>query len=163
MKKITLLIFALLYSATFAQLTQNSFWDNVRFGGGFGFSFGNNTTTFSISPTGIYDFNDNFSAGIGAGYQYSKRNNIKSNVYSLSLLSLFNPINEIQLSAEFEQLFASQKFKTQTVNRNYPALHIGASYRISRNVALGIRYDILHKKDKSIYASAISPVVRVFF
>ena len=45
---------------------------------------------------------------------------------------------------------------------NYPALNIGASYRIGV-VSLGVQYDVLFENSKSIYASAFSPVVRVFF
>ena len=41
----------------------------LSFGGGFGFGFGT-ITNISVSPVLGYRINDNFSAGIGFGYQY---------------------------------------------------------------------------------------------
>lgn len=164
MKKLFFCIALFLSLFTFSQENETqSFWDNVRFGGGFGLGFGNNTTTIAISPTAIYDFNERFSLGTGIGYQYSKRGDVKSNVFSASILSLYNPINEVQLSAEFEQLFVNQSFNNISDNFSYPALHIGAAYRIGQNFTLGLRYDLLYNENESIYASAVSPIIRVFF
>ena len=42
--------------------------------------------------------------------EYYKRNDVKSNVFSSGLLGLVNPIYEIQLSAEYEQLFVNSSF-----------------------------------------------------
>lgn len=149
---------------TFAQENDNTnFWDNVRFGGGFGFVFGNNTTTIAISPTAIYDFNESFSLGVSTGYQYSKRDNYKSNVYNIGVLSLYNPFEGVQLSLELEQLFIKQRFGLDTYNYNVPSLNIGAAYRVSYNVSFGFRYDLLYDENKSIYSSPLSPVVRIFF
>lgn len=163
-KAITLLLIG--FSITvFSQQQQNEskFWDNVRFGGGFGLGFGNNSTTIAISPTAVYDFNNKFSLGVGVGYQYAKRGDYKSNIFSGSILSLYSPFNSFQLSAEFEQLFVNQNYLNQKNSYDYPALYLGASYQIGRNVALGMRYDVLYDKNKSIYSSPISPIIRVFF
>lgn len=161
MKKLVTLAVLLISISGFSQ--ENDFWENVRFGGGIGLGFGSNSTTISVSPTAIYDFNEQFSLGAGVGYQYSKRGDFKSNVFSGSIVSLYNPINAIQLSAEFEHLFVNQTFNNAETSYNYPALYIGGAYRVSRNVSLGIRYDVLYDENKSIYASAITPIIRVFF
>ncbi|CAM1340857.1 hypothetical protein [Tenacibaculum amylolyticum] len=142
---------------------ENGFWDNVRYGGGLGVSFGNNTTNIAVLPSAIYDFNDQFSLGVNLGYQYAKRNDISSNVYSGGILSLFNPIPEIQLSAEFEQLFVNSTFNDIKDSYNYPALYIGSAYRVNEYFTVGIRYDVLYNSNQTIYASAFSPIVRVFF
>lgn len=164
MKRYLLPLLLLFSLNSFSQDNEpENFWDNVRFGGGFGLGFGNNTTTVAISPTAIYDFNESYSLGAGIGYQYSKRGDSKANVFSASVLSLYNPIYEIQLSAEFEQLFVSQSFGNLNDNFSYPALYIGAAYRIGQNFTLGLRYDVLYNENESIYASAVSPIVRVFF
>ncbi|WP_299620288.1 hypothetical protein [uncultured Tenacibaculum sp.] len=164
MKKIALLLLIFISFNSFCQDSDSSeFWDNVRFGGSFGLGFGNNTTTIAIAPNAIYDFSSNFSLGIGLGYQYAKRDDIKNNVFSTSLLSFYNPIQEIQLSAEFEQLFVNRSFQGIKDNFSYPALYLGASYNVNRNIAIGFRYDVLFDENKSIYSSAISPVFRVFF
>ena len=164
MKNIFFLICLSFCSLSFSQNeTDSDFWDNVRFGGGLGLGFGNNTTTFAISPTAIYDFNEKVSLGVSVGYQYSKQNDFKSNVYNIGVLSLYNPFEGIQLSLEFDQLFINQRFGLDTYSYTVPSLNVGAAYRVSRNVSFGVRYDVLYDQTKSVFASPISPIVRIFF
>lgn len=160
MKRVLFISFLFCCASLIAQ--ESNFWNNVRFGGGFGLGFGNNNTTIAISPSAVYDFNEQFSLGAGIGYLYNKQNSFSSNVYSGSIISLYNPMNEIQLSAEFEQLFVNRRSRSFKENYNYPALYLGAAYRTG-HVSFGIRYDVLYNKDKSIFASPISPIVRIFF
>jgi len=145
------------------QTYQPKFWDHVRFGGGLGLSFGSDQTTIAISPSAIYEFNDMFAFGVGTSYLYSKNFDFRSNVYGMSLISLFNPFEEFQLSAEFEQLFVNQKLTGfEDSNFNYPALYLGTAYRIGWFSA-GVRYDVLYDATKNIYASPWSPIVRFYF
>jgi len=163
MKKITILLFCLI---SFSILAQNEnkpkFWDHVRFGGGLGFGFGSNSTTINVSPSAIYDFQNGFALGIGVGYLYSKVNDFKSNVFSPGLVALYNPMDEVQLSAEFEQLFVSQKFGNLKGSFDYPALYLGVAYRTGW-AAFGVRYDVLYDERDSIFASAFSPIIRFYF
>lgn len=164
MKKILFFIFLIGATIGFSQENEEyNFWNNVRFGGGLGLGFGNNTTTFAISPTAIYDFNEKVSLGVSVGYQYSKQNDFKSNVYNIGILSLYNPFEGIQLSLEFDQLFINQRFGLDTYSYTVPSLNVGAAYRVSRNVSFGVRYDVLYDETKSVFASPISPIVRIFF
>lgn len=164
MKKIVILLLIGVSTSVFSQQqNETKFWDNVRFGGGFGLGFGNNSTTIAISPTAVYDFSEQFSLGLGVGYQYAHRGEYRSNIFSGSVLSLYSPFNNFQVSAEFEQLFVNQKYINQKHGYNYPALYLGASYKLGRNVSMGVRYDVLYDKTKSIYSSPISPIIRVFF
>ncbi|CAL2087635.1 hypothetical protein [Tenacibaculum sp. 190524A02b] len=160
MKRVLFISF--LFGCASLTAQESNFWNKVRFGGGFGLGFGNNNTTVAISPSAVYDFNEQFSLGLGVGYLYNKQNNFSSNVYSGSIISLYNPMNEIQLSAEFEHLFVNRRSRSFTENYNYPALYLGAAYRTG-HVSFGIRYDVLYDKNKSIFASPISPIVRIFF
>jgi long-subunit fatty acid transport protein len=163
MKKITILLFFLIsYSILAQNENKSNFWDHVLFGGGLGLGFGSNSTTIAISPSAIYEFNDDFALGLGTSYLYAKNGDLKSNVFGVSLISLYNPLEEIQLSAEFEQLFVNQKLFNQKNSFNYPALYLGAAYRVGWFSA-GIRYDVLYDEDKSIFASAFSPIVRFYF
>lgn len=163
MRKLTFITFILLFSITYSQNDKPpKFWDNVRFGGGFGLGFGSNSTTIAISPSAVYEFNDAFALGIGASYLYAKNNDLKSNVFGAGIISLYNPTQEFQLSAEFEQLFVNQKLGTLKNNYDYPALYLGAAYRIG-SFSAGLRYDVLYDDTKSIYASAFSPIVRFYF
>jgi len=153
---------------SFAQTQNNDFWNHVRFGGGIGLSFGDGYFSGTLAPSAIYQFNNQFAAGVALNGTYASfKNNANATILGGSVLALYNVIPEIQFSAEFEELNVSRKYKyigSTDVTRNYwyPALFIGAGYR-SNNFTIGIRYDVLYDKDESIYANAFAPFVRVYF
>ena len=171
LKKVLSVLFFLTISASlFSQTsttTSNDFWQHVRYGGGIGLGFGNGFFSGTLAPSAIYEFNEMFALGVGLNGTYSSRKNYyNSTVLGGSLIGLFNPIREIQLSAEFEELNVNRKWNSQlnVENQNYwyPALFLGAAYR-SQNVAVGIRFDVLYDRDKSIYGDSWMPFVRVYF
>ncbi len=146
---------------------SSDFWSHVRFGGGIGLGFGDGFFSGTLAPSAVYEFNNQFAFGAGLTSTYNtQKNAYKSTVLGGSLIGLFNPIPEIQLSAEFEELNVSRNWddRLAIANENYwyPGLFIGAGFR-SRNVAVGIRYDVLYDKQKSIYADPWAPFVRVYF
>lgn len=146
---------------------KSTFWNHVRFGGGVGIGFANGDFNASISPSAIYQFNDQFSAGVGLNFNYAKFRDNKFLAYGGSVLSLYNPLPFIQLSGEFEQLRINQSRNFGILNAgedNYwsPALYLGAGYT-QQNITIGIRYDALYDEDTSIYATAWLPFVRVYF
>jgi hypothetical protein len=146
--------------------TKSEFWSKVRFGGGVGLGFSSDFTNIAISPTGIYQFNDKVALGVGVSGNYSKRKDyFEATVFGASLIGLFKPINELQLSAEFE--YNNVNFKDLRINESdnywYPALYLGGGYAIGNFGAIGMRYDVLYNDRKSVYGSAISPFIRVFF
>ena len=163
-----LLLFFVIPFQSFSQdaSQENDFWKNVRFGGGIGLSFGDGFFSGTLAPSAIYDFNDKFALGLGLNGTYnSLKNSYKSTIFGGSIISLFNPLPEIQLSGEFEQLNVSRKFDNNLFeddNYWYPALFLGAGYRM-KNISVGIRYDVLYDKDKSIYADPWAPFFRVYF
>ncbi|WP_438977327.1 hypothetical protein [Polaribacter sp.] len=161
MKKILLFVFLGISFVSFSQ-QKSDFWDNVRFGGGFTLGFGSQTTV-GISPSAIYDFNNGLAIGAGVGYLYSEINDFTSNVYSTSIISLYQTNFNLQFSSEFDYYFANQStFNGGSVSTNFPALHLGVAFNQGR-FAVGVRYDVLYNENKSIFASPISPVVRFYF
>lgn len=159
------------YSPTWGQMATSrntsDFWDHVRFGGGIGLSFGDGFFSGTLAPSAIYEINRQFALGVGLNGTYNKqKNTYKSTVLGGSLIGLFNPIPELQLSAEFEELNVTRnwddRFAIANENYWYPALFLGAGFR-SHNVAVGIRYDVLYDKNKSIYGDPWAPFVRVYF
>jgi hypothetical protein len=169
-----LLVFLLIGSFSlnvFSQLNasgySSDFLSHVRFGGSVGFSFGDGFFSGTLAPSAIYEFDKQFALGVGLNGTYNTQKNFyKSTVFGGSLIGLYNPIQEIQLSAEFEELNVNRKWNNRLAiadeNYWYPALFVGIGYR-SNNVAIGIRYDVLYDKNKSIYADAWAPFVRVYF
>jgi len=104
-----------------------------------------------------------FFLGSGITYIYSERGASSTNVYGMSLISLYQiPVIGIQLSGEFEQSFAKQTDSFGSVNTNFPALYFGAAYNKGR-FTFGLRYDVLYDENKSVYASPFSPIVRFYF
>lgn len=146
--------------------SNSDFWQKVQFGGGLGLSFGNRYTDISVAPSAIYNVNEYFAVGLGAQYTYVKQKDFyNSNLYGGSLITLFNPIPEIQLSAELEQLRVNVKgIGTNNFSDNFwnTGLFLGAGYR-SNNVTIGARYNILHDENKSAYSDAFMPFVRFYF
>ena len=145
--------------------TKSDFWKHVQFGGGLGLGFGSGYTDITIAPTAIYNFNEYFALGTGVQYSYLRQKGFfKSNNYGGSIIGLFNPIPEAQLSVELEQLRVNLTYENIDVTENFwnTALFLGAGYRME-NVTIGARYNVLFDKDKNVYGDAFMPFVRVFF
>ncbi|MFD0989376.1 alpha-ketoglutarate decarboxylase [Mariniflexile jejuense] len=168
--KITIVFFAIFSCNTNrlnAQQSDSTFWRNVRFGGGIGLSFGDGFFSGTLAPSAIYEFNNQVALGVGLNGTYNKQKDFyKSTILGGSLIGLFSPINNIQLSAELEQLHVNRCFDSSIniENDTYwsPALFVGAGYR-NGNVTFGIRYDLLYDENKSVYADALTPFVRFYF
>lgn len=169
--------FIILFFVSFASFSQNTsepFMNNVRFGGTFNLGFGNNYTTIGISPSAIYDFNQQFSAGVSMSYLFSKgkyyypnsneRFEATTNMLGGSLIALYNPFNAFQLSAEFEQMHVNYKDDRFPESSEWiPAIYLGLAY-YTGNIAFGMRYNVLfNSTNRSIYSSAFTPVFRVYF
>ena len=88
-----------------------------------------------------------------------------SNIYGASFIALFNPIEEIQLSTELEQLRVNRTFEgLSSGSDNFwnTGLFVGAGYRMD-NVTIGARYNLFFKTDNGVYGDAFMSFVRVFF
>ncbi len=158
----------LMFSPALAQLQgpPSDFWSRVRFGGGLGLGFSNRSFTIAVAPSAIYQVSPQFATGVGLNFNYSEFDESKFTAYGGSLVSFFNPIPQAQISAEFEQLRVNREdfiFGERFEDSFWvPALYLGIGFG-NRNVMAGMRYDVLFNNEKSIYASAWSPFVRVYF
>ena len=145
---------------------QSEFWDNVRYGGGVGVGFNNAGFNASVSPSAIYQFSNQFSAGIALNFIYSKINDDKLVAYGGGLVSFYTPLDFLQLSAEFEQLRVNREVATNIgvidIDDWVPSLYLGIGYR-SRNFTVGMRYDVLYDDETSIYLNPWAPFVRFYF
>ena len=173
-----LLLVTLLFSANVseAQIAENvpkqksEFWNRVRFGGGIGLGFGSGYTNIVVAPGAVYEFNKYVSAGLGLQGSYiSVREQYKSFIYGASIISLFHPIEQIQLSAELEQVRVNAEYdfidaNNASITENFwnPALFLGVGYRMN-GLTVGVRYNVLFNEKDRVYADAFMPFVRVFF
>ena len=136
----------------------------VHFGGTLGLSFGSGFTNIVVAPSVIYDVNQYFSAGAGVQGSYvSWKNNFESYIYGASIIALVNPIEQIQLSAELEQLRVNTTYQDNFKDNFWnTALFVGAGYR-TNNVTVGVRYNVLFKESNNVYNEAFMPFIRVYF
>jgi len=168
----TLLIFFVFFSlSSQAQIEpekqKSEFWNHVYFGGGIGLSFGNNFFSGTLAPSAIYSFDDRFAVGTAINFSYnSEKYFYESYIIGGSILGLFNPISQIQISVEFEQLYVNRNFDDRTIFLDesywYPGLYLGAGFNTGP-VTIGVRFDVLYDSERSIYANPYNPFVRVYF
>nr|WP_294934066.1 hypothetical protein [uncultured Flavobacterium sp.] len=152
---------------TIVSHQKSDFWRNVQFGGGLGLSVGNNYTDIMVAPSGIYNLNEYVSVGLGMQYAFVKQKDLfQSHIYGPSLIGLFNPIPEAQLSVELEELRVNNTYTqfSPDIKDNFwnTSLFLGAGYR-AQNVTIGIRYNILYREANNVYNQAWLPFVRVYF
>lgn len=170
-KSLFVLLFAFVFNPLLAQdpnystSQQSNFWKNVQFGGGLGLSFGSGYTDIALSPSAIYNINSIVAVGTALQLGYvSAKNDYTSTIYGGSLITLVNPIPQIQLSVELEEINVNTDYKYYGVSDSFwnTALYVGAGYRTG-NVTLGLRYDVLFDDNKSYYSNGFLPFVRVYF
>lgn len=148
--------------------SKSNFWSRVQFGGGVGLSIGSGYTDITLAPSAIYNLNEYVALGGGLQGSYvSSKNYFDSTIYGGSLVALFNPIEEVQLSLEIEQVRVNNVYK----ETGFPAfkdnfwntgLFIGGGYRVD-NITIGARFNVLHDKNKNVYSEAFMPFVRAYF
>jgi hypothetical protein len=146
---------------------KSEFCKNVQLGGGLGLNVGGGFTDITVAPSAIYNVNEYLSLGVGLQGSYvSVKNNYNSFIYGGSLIGLVNPIKEIQLSVELEQLKVNTKFESsfQIPSRHFwnTGLFLGAGYR-TNNVTIGARYNVLFNENDNVYSNAFMPFIRVYF
>lgn len=150
---------------------KSEFWKKVRFGGGLGLNFGNNTTNISVTPSALYQPNEYIAFGPGLNYTYQKFGDLSTSLFGGSAIVIANPINFLQISGEFEQLRVNQSIEGGADIDPFwnTAIFFGAGYRLNIGGnslgAIGIRYNVLFDENESnrVYADAWQPFVRVYF
>lgn len=170
-KRLTFTVFLLMSWTVLAQDAppqhgQNNFWRKVQFGGGIGLGVGNGYTNISVAPSGIYNFNKYFSAGLGLQYSYLKQKDLySSSMYGGSIIGLAQPIDQIQVSLEIEQLRVNLNHNNSAISTDdfwNTGLFLGAGYHMN-GITIGARYNLLFQDDKGVYGDAIMPFIRVYF
>lgn len=146
-------------------------WKNIYYGGSVEVGFGRGFSNISLVPSVLYQLNPQFGVGFGLQYNYyAVKNSFTNKSYGTNVLLTYNPISEIQLSAEIEQLYVRSSYKnsyksfTQT-NTSFwnTAFFLGVGYSNS-GITVGLRYNILHNKSSQlVYSEAWMPFVRLYF
>lgn len=151
--------------------TKSEFWKKVRFGGGLGLNFGNNTTNITVAPSALYQPNEYVAFGPGLNYTFQQFGDLRTTLIGGSAIILANPISFLQLSGEFEQLRVNQTLDGGVDPDPFwnSSLFLGAGYRLNIGGnslgAVGIRYNVFFdgSDPNRIYPDAWQPFVRVYF
>jgi hypothetical protein len=164
--RIAFLVCFIVFVGNSQQIDPHPFWGKVRYGGGLGLGFGNNSFNLQLAPSAIYEANTYYATGMGLQLNYSKFGDDKFVGYGATWMNFFNPVPMIQLSTELEQWrvnLSNNSFGT-SIEDDYwlTSLFLGVGYR-SDGVTFGIRYDVLYDEGRSIYADPWIPFIRVFF
>jgi hypothetical protein len=167
LRKAAAFAIACLSISTMHGQEDREFQDKVRFGGSLGVGFGSGYTDVTVAPGALYEINE--FVGVGAGLQgtyVNRRNNFSAFMYGGSVLAVVNPLPQIQLSAEVEQLRVNLDVDENRRNfdRNFwnTALFLGVGYR-TNNVTIGLRYNVLYDENEMVYSDALMPFIRVYF
>jgi hypothetical protein len=167
----TMLFVLFISNALWAQTTTTTpspseFWKKVQFGGGVTLNVGNNYSTFGVAPSMLYNVNEYISTGAGLQVSYTSGPNFSAMMYGISATALANPVENIQLSVDLEELKVDRTNKSITPNYKdtiwNTALFLGAGYRTG-SITAGVKYNVLHKAGNNIYNEAFLPFVRVYF
>jgi hypothetical protein len=140
----------------------------MQYGGGIGLGFGNGYTDISLAPSAIYNINPYLGVGLGLQGSYvSSKDYFNSFIYGASIITLLNPIPQIQLSVILNESRVNNEYELQrsdTVKDNFwnTALFLGAGYRTG-NVTIGMSYNVLYNENDNVYGDALLPFVRAYF
>ncbi|CAM4174222.1 hypothetical protein ZORO111903_05280 [Zobellia roscoffensis] len=173
--QLALVIGALFFSInTSAQVTEVAVQDSMavvnkrlRFGCGFGLSFVGGTN-IALSPNLMYSLSNKVSLGVGLQGSYTSIKDLqKTTTFGGNIISQYQPIEKLMLLLEFAQLKVNTTTETVTgdIETDYwdSALFIGAGLNITKNIAIGAKYNVLYDKDESVYTSPILPFVNIAF
>jgi hypothetical protein len=154
---------------SYGQQKESGFWDRMRYGGNLGGNFSTNFSSVLVAPQAIYQVNDLVGIGAGLNYSYSERDlnrsdDFKSTIAGSSLIAIAQPLDFLQISADFEYLHVNRNFADSSLDNTYwvPALFLGAGYG-QGNFVIGARYDVLFSERRSVYQNGIQPFIRVLF
>ncbi len=169
---LTLVLITLVFTQPLcAQGGRSGFWGDVQYGGGLGLGISRDYTNVLVAPSAIYQLNDYFSTGVGLMGSFVKSKNnfaesFSSKILGGSLIGLVNPLENIQLSAELEQMHVQQQITTNSIQLKddfwNTALFLGIGFR-SENLTIGLRYNVLFDEKDRIYADPYMPFVRLYF
>ncbi|MEQ9405770.1 MAG: hypothetical protein RIM99_19420 [Cyclobacteriaceae bacterium] len=150
MKKALILTFCVMSTGVFAQSKLS---DKIYFGGGFGFSAGNNVTNISLSPQVGYKITPRFSSGFGITYQYVKFKSIDTSIsnFGWSIFSRYNVTQQFFAYTEFENLkfeYFTSFNPERTDSDTYNSLLVGAGYTESlagrASFSISALYNVLY-------------------
>ena len=127
MKKVCILLFLLLFTVKKSYSQKDisdsaGLFERLYFGGNFGFSVGNTSTSIALSPTVGYMISPKLSSGLGVVYQYYtyktfSNERFTNNVYGGKIFSRYNLLPNIFAIGEIEYIHSPYYVLNPRTNR----------------------------------------------
>lgn len=137
----------------------------LKLGVGFGLNFVGGTS-ISLSPNLTYHLTDKFAFGGGLLFNYTAIKNLqKTTTFGANILANYYPIPKLLTTVEFAEMHVDRKNLITAVDDDFwdSALFVGAGYQITSKISVGGKYNLIYKKDKSVYSSPFVPFVNINF
>lgn len=176
MKKLYFILTILMVTFSNAQVginsSNNSNNNKWTFGGyaGLGGSFGNNGgTSIYLSPRVGYKITDNLESGLSGKLTWAKYKNFSSTLVGVGPFVNYYFMRSAYATANYQHYFINNKIKSidEKTSTTESALYIGGGYmqRIGGNayMQIGGVYNILYKKDSSVFSGAFVPNIGIVF
>ena len=168
MKKLLFLIVSIVSLACQAQdggnillpenQKQNNFFDNFTLGGDVG---------LSLAPRIGYKITNDLEAAFSVNYTYQDTDYAKYNILGLGPSLTYYIGRYLYVNGSFQHYFISTKSKSTriTYNTEESALYLGGGYMQYLGgrsyLRLGLTYNVLYDKNKSIFSSGLFPEVGI--
>ncbi len=127
----------------------------------------NNGVTIYGTPNIGYKIFENLVGGIEGNFSWNKAKNSSSTIFGVGPFIRFYLQRSFYATMNFRQYFITNKFGDFKNTYKEKALNIGAGYlqKLGSNAyfQVGASYNVLYKKDKSIFSGAFVPHVGVVF
>ena len=175
LRKIALLLGVHLFALTFAQESDStqdaqapSRWTvggSVGLGGSFG--SGNSSTVISLSPKVGYWLTSDLQGGLSTNFMWQNSKYFATAIAGLGPFLDYFVLPNFYLSSKYEHYFVSQKDKTtsQKISDSEPSLWFGLGYAQpiggGSYLQIGGMYNVLYKKNTSLFSSGFSPMIGV--
>lgn len=137
----------------------------LNFGLGFGLNFVGGTSV-SLSPNLTYRLTNQFSIGAGLLFSYNGIKDLqKTTTIGANIVGNYYPIPKLITNVEFAEMHVNRNMIYTDTKDNFwdSALFIGIGYQITQKISVGGKYNLLYKKDKSVYSSPFLPFVNISF
>ena len=177
MKKLLFLIVSLVSLACQAQdggnillpenQKKNNFFDNFTLGGDVGFTFGKYQWGLSLAPRIGYKITNDLEAAFSVNYTYQDTDYAKYNILGLGPSLTYYIGRYLYVNGSFQHYFVSTKSKSTriTYKTKESALSLGGGYMQYLGgrsyLRLGLTYNVLYDKNKSIFSSGLFPEVGI--
>ena len=176
MKKIIMLSLLSIGFSLHAQIGTSKSFGNAEskwtFGGsaGLGGSFGTNGgTSIYVSPRIGYKVTENLEAGVTSNLTWTNAEYYSSNTIGVGPFINYYIARNFYVSGMFQEYFFNQKDKLTQIKYSgeEAALYVGGGYlqRIGDRayMQIGGMYNVLYKKDQSVFGSGFVPSIGVVF